>query len=97
MSRINFEKMEQERKEKINMTMERDGQKIFMIIPWSTNSNMYRWFTHLKEAVDTGKKLKEEDYRYENYELTILLDDGTSTRLSEAEIEELLVIEGRSK
>jgi len=89
--------MEQERKEKINTTMERDEQKIFMIVPWSTNSNTHRWFTFLKEAVDTGKKLKDEDERWEDYDVTILLYDGTVTILSQAEIEELLVIEETNK
>uniref|UniRef100_A0A6C0HZ29 Uncharacterized protein n=1 Tax=viral metagenome TaxID=1070528 RepID=A0A6C0HZ29_9ZZZZ len=93
MSRINFEQMEQERKDKIDMTMIRDGPKIFMIVSWSVNSNMIRWFISLKEAVEKGKKLKEEDYRYENYDITILLDDGTATRLSEEEIDVLLVTE----
>jgi len=93
MSLIYFQQMEKERKEKINMTMERDEQKIFMIVPWSTNSNTHRWFTCLKEAVDTGKKLKEEDERWEDYDVTILLYDGTVTFLSQGEIEELLVIE----
>jgi hypothetical protein len=90
-----FEQLKQERKVKIDETMARYGPKIFTVIPWEFSSNTIRWFPTLKEAVDAGKKIEEEDAQIgKKYDINIFLHDGTATRLTDREeIEQLLETE----
>jgi hypothetical protein len=89
----NREELIQERMAKIHDTMSRQGPKVFILVPWSSNSDTIRWFSSLKHAVAGGKRLKELDYTYDEYYISLLLYDGTSTNFDYIEIDELLVFE----
>ena len=90
----NREELIRERMAKIHETISRPDTKVFMVVPWNSNSNMIRWFSSLKDAVAAGKRFKEQDYRYEDYDINMLLYDGTSTILdSTTEIEKVLAFE----
>jgi len=89
----NREQINRERMAKIYETISRPDTKVFMVVPWGSNSNMIRWFSSLVEVVAAGKKLMEQDYTYEDYDISMLLYDGTCTILDPMEIDQVLEFE----